>query len=376
MAQVQAAVARRANRRILMRQVGDRLIPVGVTSGRVQVIQGPGAILGDGTGALLVPDASGLQIQGQGDDTQGRRNGRNRTQSRNQDLSQLLGGLSLGGPDLEEVRSASLDFDAGASLSLLVCERVLTAMMTHSLSLNNNNNSSWSWRQCGSRCSRRMSARSANATPQPVQATTPLLPTAARPAGAPAPRCQHLHLPSAPHRHALRTPSRDHRGGSRELSPAAVHNLTSSALGRAALSGALAIGLPLPRSGPTPPPQQQQQPVADSAPAPAHASASSSPVAHASEQLLISVPVAALVDAIPSPTEQAAVATAEPLPTPSANIDAEINKQLQAPLEPQTATTTTSGATSVPPQTSAKGKERAHDDDEAAPDTHTHTEPV
>ncbi|KAH7103829.1 hypothetical protein BKA62DRAFT_694794, partial [Auriculariales sp. MPI-PUGE-AT-0066] len=108
LAQVQAAVARRANRRILMRQVGDRLIPVGVTSGRVQVMQGPGAVLGDGTGALLVPDATGLQIQGQGDDTQGRRNGRNRTQGRNQDLSQLLGGLSLGGPDLEEVRSASL----------------------------------------------------------------------------------------------------------------------------------------------------------------------------------------------------------------------------------------------------------------------------
>ncbi|KAF8162922.1 hypothetical protein B0H34DRAFT_794682 [Crassisporium funariophilum] len=35
---VRAAVARRANRRIIMRQVGDRLIPVGVTSGRVQVL--------------------------------------------------------------------------------------------------------------------------------------------------------------------------------------------------------------------------------------------------------------------------------------------------------------------------------------------------
>ncbi|KIL68617.1 hypothetical protein M378DRAFT_158446 [Amanita muscaria Koide BX008] len=36
LAAVRAAVARRANRRIIMRQVGDRLIPVGVTSGRVQ----------------------------------------------------------------------------------------------------------------------------------------------------------------------------------------------------------------------------------------------------------------------------------------------------------------------------------------------------
>ncbi|KIY64130.1 hypothetical protein CYLTODRAFT_425490 [Cylindrobasidium torrendii FP15055 ss-10] len=35
---VRAAVARRANRRIIMRQVGDRLIPVGVTSGRVQAL--------------------------------------------------------------------------------------------------------------------------------------------------------------------------------------------------------------------------------------------------------------------------------------------------------------------------------------------------
>jgi len=35
LAAVRAAVARRANRRIVMRQVGDRLIPVGVTSGRV-----------------------------------------------------------------------------------------------------------------------------------------------------------------------------------------------------------------------------------------------------------------------------------------------------------------------------------------------------
>ncbi|KAF9566269.1 hypothetical protein CPC08DRAFT_758962 [Agrocybe pediades] len=35
---VRAAVARRANRRIIMRQVGDRLIPVGVTSGRVHAL--------------------------------------------------------------------------------------------------------------------------------------------------------------------------------------------------------------------------------------------------------------------------------------------------------------------------------------------------
>ena len=38
LAQVRAAVARRANRRIIMRQVGDRLIPIGVTSGRVHAL--------------------------------------------------------------------------------------------------------------------------------------------------------------------------------------------------------------------------------------------------------------------------------------------------------------------------------------------------
>ena len=37
---VKAAVARRANRRIIMRQVGDRLIPVGVTSSRTQLPEG------------------------------------------------------------------------------------------------------------------------------------------------------------------------------------------------------------------------------------------------------------------------------------------------------------------------------------------------
>lgn len=40
LAAVKAAVARRANRRIIMRQVGDRLIPVGVTSSRAQLPEG------------------------------------------------------------------------------------------------------------------------------------------------------------------------------------------------------------------------------------------------------------------------------------------------------------------------------------------------
>ena len=40
LATVKAAVTRRANRRIIMRQVGDRLIPVGVTSSRTQLPEG------------------------------------------------------------------------------------------------------------------------------------------------------------------------------------------------------------------------------------------------------------------------------------------------------------------------------------------------
>ena len=38
LAAVRAAVTRRANRRIIMRRVGDQLIPVGVTSGRVHAL--------------------------------------------------------------------------------------------------------------------------------------------------------------------------------------------------------------------------------------------------------------------------------------------------------------------------------------------------
>lgn len=40
LATVKAAVTRRANRRIIMRQVGDRLIPVGITSSRTQLPEG------------------------------------------------------------------------------------------------------------------------------------------------------------------------------------------------------------------------------------------------------------------------------------------------------------------------------------------------
>ncbi|KAG9104911.1 SNF1-interacting protein [Ceratobasidium sp. 370] len=47
---VRAAVTRRANRRIVMRQVGDRLIPVGITSGRVVPVNMTGGEAGDTSG--------------------------------------------------------------------------------------------------------------------------------------------------------------------------------------------------------------------------------------------------------------------------------------------------------------------------------------
>lgn len=82
LAAVRAAVTRRANRRIIMRQVGDRLIPVGVTSGRVHP---------------LSPE----EAQAEGVDNGGSRRSRRRQQAaQNQNFEQFMG---MGGQDLEEV---------------------------------------------------------------------------------------------------------------------------------------------------------------------------------------------------------------------------------------------------------------------------------
>ncbi|KAK0459579.1 uncharacterized protein EV420DRAFT_1268652 [Desarmillaria tabescens] len=84
LAAVRAAVTRRANRRIIMRQVGDRLIPVGVTSGRVHA---------------LSPEEAAAAAENQ--DTGGSRRSRRRQQaSANQGFEQYIG---LGGQDLEEL---------------------------------------------------------------------------------------------------------------------------------------------------------------------------------------------------------------------------------------------------------------------------------
>lgn len=84
LAAVRAQAQRRANRRIIMRQVGDRLIPVGVTSGRVHALTEDGG------------------------DAEGSRSGsrrRRRNQGQNPALDRLLGQVDMAGPDLEEVRN-------------------------------------------------------------------------------------------------------------------------------------------------------------------------------------------------------------------------------------------------------------------------------
>lgn len=77
---VRAAVARRANRRIIMRQVGDRLIPVGITSGRVH--------------ALSPEEAATASTE------TGSRRSRRRGHAGGDPLEHLMG---MSGQDLEEV---------------------------------------------------------------------------------------------------------------------------------------------------------------------------------------------------------------------------------------------------------------------------------
>jgi hypothetical protein len=85
LAAVQAAAARRANRRIIMRQIGDRLIPVGITSGRIHP---------------LPVEAAGTEGDGGGSRRSRRR------QQQQQELNNFLGNLGFGGRDLEEVSTS------------------------------------------------------------------------------------------------------------------------------------------------------------------------------------------------------------------------------------------------------------------------------
>lgn len=110
LAAVRAAVARRANRRIVMRQVGDRLIPVGITSGRIHALQ---------------PE----EAQEAGETTSNERGSRrSRRRNQNSDLNQYLGQMGLAGPDLEEVRF------------IMQCA---VGVVTHLIT------SLWSWKLCG-----------------------------------------------------------------------------------------------------------------------------------------------------------------------------------------------------------------------------------
>jgi hypothetical protein len=87
-------VARRANRRIVMRQVGDRLIPVGISSGRLHAISPAEA------GAVLA--AEGNAAGGPGEEVGGSRRRRRNNNGGSNDLSHLMGAMTMGGQDLEE----------------------------------------------------------------------------------------------------------------------------------------------------------------------------------------------------------------------------------------------------------------------------------
>ena len=111
LAAVRAAVARRANRRIIMRQVGDRLIPVGVTSGRVHAL----------------PAEEGGAETAEGSSDRGSRRSRRRQQ--NQELNQFLGTMGLAGQDLEEVSDKQPSMECVTDRSTFL--------------------SLWLWKQCG-----------------------------------------------------------------------------------------------------------------------------------------------------------------------------------------------------------------------------------
>jgi hypothetical protein len=86
LAAVRAAVTRRANRRIIMRQVGDRLIPVGVTSGRVHA---------------LSPEEAASAGENQESGSGSRRSRRRQQGGGGNNLDHYIG---IGGQDLEEVK--------------------------------------------------------------------------------------------------------------------------------------------------------------------------------------------------------------------------------------------------------------------------------
>ncbi|GAA5996171.1 Sip5p [Rhodotorula paludigena] len=107
---MKATVARRANRRIVFRQVGDRLIPVGITSGRgntdganptMSTSTLPPNFLSQIAAALDAANESGGSSGGR---RRGSRSSRRRAGSQSDEVTALLESLGLGGgPDLEEM---------------------------------------------------------------------------------------------------------------------------------------------------------------------------------------------------------------------------------------------------------------------------------
>lgn len=115
LAAVRAAVARRANRRIIMRQVGDRLIPIGVTSGRVH--------------AIPAEEGGSENVEGSGE-----RGSRRRRRHQNQDINQFLGTVGLGGQDLEEVCWLLYDVNwrrPELYLQIMVMEAMRLSLLEH-----------------------------------------------------------------------------------------------------------------------------------------------------------------------------------------------------------------------------------------------------
>lgn len=108
---MKAAVARRANRRIVFRQVGDRLIPVGITSSRagdgsnptMATTTLPPNFLSQIAAALDASNESGGSGSG-GRSRRGSRSLRRRGGGQSDEVVALLESLGLGGgPDLEEM---------------------------------------------------------------------------------------------------------------------------------------------------------------------------------------------------------------------------------------------------------------------------------
>ncbi|KAK4053060.1 SNF1-interacting protein [Microbotryomycetes sp. JL201] len=97
---IKAQVARRANRRIVFRQVGDRLIPVGITSGRSSDGANPTMSTATLPPGFMAQVAAAMDASNSGSSSSGRRSARRRTQ----ELGQYLQSMGIDtGPDLEEM---------------------------------------------------------------------------------------------------------------------------------------------------------------------------------------------------------------------------------------------------------------------------------